>query len=346
MAEAPDEQRAKDLYQAGALIPPTPPGARVLERIEGRERRRPAGNSTRLWMRVVGEDPFLTWVAPDEMRRKTVYVDGRFVRIDQSEKEAERKKHDHRPTPPPRAEGGEAPRSGNQGESLIPAAFRNIPTASPTAAPKPGANQGESLVPAAFRNIPTASPAAAPKPTVNQGESLIPAAFRNIPTAGPTTAPKPRGEDLIPPAFRNVPAAEAPSHRANLGEALIPAAFRDLPVAKAEPPRRPKLDPQPLPSTELPELNPRAPTRPGRPQRQRTVIRTPRSELEHEAPAAPAAPPAPVAPPPPPAAEPSAARPSAEPTSLDDLFSVPTERLAMSRSAARRTTRRAKDDES
>jgi hypothetical protein len=317
MADAPDEPRAKDLFQAGALTPPPPPGHVLVARLEARERRRPVGNSPRLWLRVVGEDPFLSWAPVEDMRRKTVYVDGRFERLDQADKDAERKKHDHRPVPPPqpRAGGDEPGRSGNQGESLIPAAFRNIPTAAPTAA----------------------------RPT-NQGDSLIPPAFRNIPTAAPTAArPTNQGDSLIPPAFRNIPAAEAPSHKANMGEALIPAAFRDLPVAKPEPPRRPKLEPQPVTLPEPAEPASRAPNRPGRPQRQRRVIRTPRQdgtepeaeEFEAEAPSVAEAP----------FVEPPAAPRGPDPTSLDDLFSVPAERLALGRSGRRTPPTRGKPDQ-
>jgi hypothetical protein len=155
-----------------------------------REARRPAGSSARLWLRVAGEDPFHLADGVALMRR-TTYVDGRLVRVDQEYKDAQRDPS-ARPTPPSAWDKagpdnfGSVPtasRGSNKGEDLLPPGFRNVP-----AAP---ANKGEDLLPPGFRNLPAAKPAAAGERAPNQGDSLIPEHFRNLPVAKPPEPVRP-----------------------------------------------------------------------------------------------------------------------------------------------------------
>ncbi|HMV70528.1 MAG TPA: hypothetical protein PKA64_27055, partial [Myxococcota bacterium] len=140
-----DEPLAKDLLRRRELTPMPWSGEGLVARLEDRATRRPAGSSSRTWLRVAGEDPFLV-ERPDELTRKTTYVDGRFVRIDQEEKEAARQAQGPaRPTSPAAWDKPSSSSSSNAGASLIPPGFRNLPSA------RPKENAGDALIPPGFR---------------------------------------------------------------------------------------------------------------------------------------------------------------------------------------------------
>jgi hypothetical protein len=185
-----DDPRAKDLVRQRLITPPDPAGWRTHLRLWAREARRPVGSSARTWLRVAGEDPFHLADGVALMRR-TTYVDGRLVRVDQEYKDA-RREPGAKPTPPsawdkagPDGFGSvpTASRGGNRGEDLLPPGFRNVP-----AAPS---NKGEELLPPGFRNLPAAKPSGDGQRAANVGESLIPEHFRNLPVAKPPEPPRP-----------------------------------------------------------------------------------------------------------------------------------------------------------
>lgn len=182
-----DEPLAKDLYKAGELTIWPVSGESTAERLHDRAVRRPAGNSTQLWMRVAGHDPFDT-VKPRPLRRKTVYADGRFIRIDHAEKEAARAREPAGPA------GPSAPR-GNQGASLLPQGFDKIPTAG--ASPAPPKKHAPSPPPPRRRDGERAA---------NVGEALLPPGFDAIPVA---KRPAPRRPKQEPP--REAPPIPTPS---------------------------------------------------------------------------------------------------------------------------------------
>jgi hypothetical protein len=199
----------------------------LAERLDLRSVRRPAGSSSRTWLRVAGEDPFLV-IGEEELTRKTTYVDGRFVRIDQDEKEAARRAQGpSRPTSP--ASWDKPSTSSNAGESLIPPGFRSLPSSG-----KSKENVGESLIPPGFRDVPISKP----KPP--------PPKARPASTQAPTATPPPNakttsssGRMLVGRRREPLNAPPAPPHPTAAPAAPQPGA------APKGPPRAPTAPPPP-----------------------------------------------------------------------------------------------------
>lgn len=368
------EPRVKDLLRRREL-PARPILCQVLfDLLDGRNERRPAGNTPRTWMRVAGEDPFAQ-STEGAVQRKTTYVDGRFVRIDQDEKEAARKKAGPaRPTSP--ASWDKPDKSSNAGESAIPAGFRNLPSAKSAAKPEGAQNMGEALIPPGFRDVPLAKkpepprpkhtgPQPAPPPIVvpessrtqtSTGRMMLPNRRQALNAPG---SPPPQAAPLPPPPI------ERPAQRAKTDLFSDPRLSRPFsetglpqrkplvaPAAGAEPeptpaPARPaQAPPAPVarPVAPPPAPRPTAATPPQAPTPTAAPPRpSPSSERPSErppephvgAPLAPPKPPAPAGPPGPPGGG-----------SLDDLFSSPLEgRARMSRRAAPTTPTVVKKDE-
>lgn len=82
------EPLAKDLVRNRELQPRSVVGARLVNRLTYRTWRRPAGNSARLWRKVGAEDPFAAPPEDVKPEHRAVYASGRFIRLDQAEKEA------------------------------------------------------------------------------------------------------------------------------------------------------------------------------------------------------------------------------------------------------------------
>jgi hypothetical protein len=289
MSDEHDDRLAKDLYKSGELRPPVAVGARTVDRVLGRQLRRPAGNSRRMWMRVAGEDPYETFVpVREDVTRKTVYADGRFVRLEDG-KVPKRGSGPRKVAPPKR--------------DAIPSGFRDIPTA------KSSGPSGQDLIPPGFRNIPTAPSSSSSDKPKNLGDSLIPPGFRDIPTAK---------------SQREAPKSNPSPQKENVGESLIPPGFRDIPFAKPEPRRPPpKPDTQPAPPP-LPTRQKKSQSGRVRQARSRTVIRQPKATPPP--PAAEAPKPAPEPPKPPPVVEPpKPPGPAPSAGGLDDLFAAPAE---------------------
>ena len=93
--DSDDKLTAKDLLRAGELDAPEHAGERFGRRVRDRHMRRPVGNSSRLWSRVDGEDPFGEPRKKEPPKQRGVYASGRFVRIDSEER---RKEQVPRPT--------------------------------------------------------------------------------------------------------------------------------------------------------------------------------------------------------------------------------------------------------
>lgn len=232
----------------------------LAERLDLRSVRRPVGSSSRTWLRVAGEDPFLV-IGEEELTRKTTYVDGRFVRIDQDEKEAARRAQGpSRPTSP--ASWDKPSTSSNAGESLIPPGFRSLPSSG-----KPKENVGDSLIPPGFRDVPiskpkppppkarpaaTQAPTATPPPnaktTSSSGRMLVGRRREplNAPPAPPTTtaapaAPQPGAAPKGPPRAPTAtpPPADPPRRTATELLERLRAAQIAAQAAKAAPPSGP-----------------------------------------------------------------------------------------------------------
>lgn len=89
-----DETKCKDLLRAGELTAPLPIGYHMAERLFRRSYRRPVGSPPWLFAKMGMDDPF--FVKGEELlsTHKPVYVHGRFVRIDQAEKELRKNSDD------------------------------------------------------------------------------------------------------------------------------------------------------------------------------------------------------------------------------------------------------------
>lgn len=271
MTDGPDDRLAKDLLRERSLEAHEPPGDRTVSRLDARGARRPAGNSTHLWERVAGEDPFRT-ARPQPLARRTVYADGRFVRLDQEAKDAARATRGERAKPPPMARndgftGGPPARAGgNAGESLIPPGFRNLPSSSPKAkveAPRPAqgdaskTNLGESLIPEGFRDLPVAKPPAPPRPKQTPTGELPPIVGTPKPPSNVTrsgrmrTAPARRRQVVRRPRTAEA-TPTAPTPPAPTPEATPPAPPTPptAPAPPAEPPR-PAPSPGPPPAADV-----------------------------------------------------------------------------------------------
>lgn len=313
MVDEHDDRRAKDLYKAGELRVPPAAGIKTTKRLLRRFFRRPAGNTRRLWLRVAGEDPFFRMTAPPDIKRKTVYADGRFVRLEDG-KVPKRGSGPKRVKPPPRDNSPSTSSSSKpSGNDLIPPGFRNIPAAS--ASSSPPQNQGASLIPPGFRDIPTAksqrqAPASNPTPGdrgENLGEALIPKGFLDIPLAKPKPPPRPPKPDVMPKA----PPLPPREQQNTTGRIRQPRRSRQVI-------RTPKSEPRPTP----PAPPPKAADRPQAPPPERPKV----EPAPKPQPAARSEPPVPI-PPPPKAAPKPEVKPGPPPSAggLDDLFAAPTE---------------------
>ena len=182
-----DEPRVRDLVKAGTLPTRGVLGEPMWNRLaQPRLAWRPVGCSKRLWMRVAGEDPF---VGPERavITRRTVYADGRFVRIDRAAAE----------TAPRKVERGD----GNKGESLIPEGFRSLPAAKsgPPPAPKPAA-----------KPRPAAPPTPPPPQRVYSASGRMRGTVRRTPAGLGSSPPTPLTEGASAPTPSAPPAPVAP----------------------------------------------------------------------------------------------------------------------------------------
>ncbi len=182
-----DEPRVRDLVKAGTLPTRGVLGEPMWNRLaQPRLAWRPVGCSKRLWMRVAGEDPF---VGPERavITRRTVYADGRFVRIDRAAAE----------TAPRKVERGD----GNKGESLIPEGFRSLPAAKsgPPPAPKPAA-----------KPRPAAPPTPPPPERVYSPSGRMRGTVRRTPAGLGSSPPTPLTEGASAPTPSAPPAPVAP----------------------------------------------------------------------------------------------------------------------------------------
>lgn len=194
--DAGAEPRVRDLVRAGTLPVRHTLGDRVWARIATpRQTWRPAGCSARLWKRVTGEDPFETTLEGG-FARVSVYAEGRLDRLSAAPAEAP-----SRPRAPAERDGG------NQGESLIPEGFRNLPVSRSAPAAKPAA-----AVRPAARPRPEPPPTPAPSLPVYSPTGRVRGAVRRTPAgveaapAAPMAAPPP-----VPTASVEAPAPAQPT---------------------------------------------------------------------------------------------------------------------------------------
>jgi hypothetical protein len=243
---APDALRARDVVRAKDTLPRRVAGEALVARLGAREQRRPAGNTSKTWTRVAGEDPFVLARLEGDVARATTYVDGRFVRIDQQAKEAARARQGGVPTPPSSWGGG----SGNV-ESSLPAAFRNIPVAAKADGER-APNQGESLIPAGFRDVPYAKPKEQAPSAAEVAAKRRAAEAAGSPLATPGAAPPaPAPMPTLPPRPAHSSTGRAmlnPRARTPIGPVVRPSASAppppaSLPNASAKTPDAPPTRP-------------------------------------------------------------------------------------------------------
>lgn len=261
---APEDLKAKDLVRLREIEVRPWLGHNTQARLWGRFSRRPAGNTARLWKKMGEEDPF---AAPSDgpPEHRTVYVAGRFVRIDHADKEAAKaakakNPHAAGPTRPKAPEDGakaasklppKAPPSANKGPERI-GAYQigsNVPN------PLGLRKKGEKAPTAASKRPPPAGFDRTPPLIASQSTSSMSAAGRYRPVTQqvsrrPTIgeAPPPGGQLGI---VNNGPAADKGSGLfarpgsqgarpgAPAGKAPAPQAKAPAPAAKAPPPRPP-----------------------------------------------------------------------------------------------------------
>lgn len=192
--EAHDDRRTKDLLRAGDLDDRAVVGDPTWVRLtQGRLDRRPAGSSVRLWQRLTGEDPFETGSA--ELTRRTVYADARVDRLDKPSQASSS------PDPAARRPRRPSSDSGNQGEALIPAGFRNLP-----AAPRPAPATPKQAAPPP----PPLAPEPAPPPRVSASGR-----YRTAPTRMRTVIRTPHAPEAPPqPTPSSPPATPPPAPKA------------------------------------------------------------------------------------------------------------------------------------
>ena len=129
-----------------------------------------------------------------------------------------------------------------------------------------------------------------------------------------------------------------------MGEALIPAAFRNIPFA-ALGTTASEDQGRTATTTRAPQVRPPRPPRPGR-QPRAGVGRSARPRAKAEsAPTPPYVPPAPEPTPAPPPAAPEPPHAASGADSLDDLFSVPTQKIKLGRRRRPAPTKRSSDDD-